>query len=178
MKAKDIWQWLGPLARSWGAEEELQAQLPILHWSSTGLSHLARPLYVDRGALHLVVDSHVVASELNLLKEKVLARLEEVAPGCGVVDLRFQVRAHGAPREEIAVPPPAADEVRAAREEVPKGLPTTLAAVCARLIAWARARERAILTAGGWRCPGCGVVLAAEESTCRSCAIERPPPRR
>ncbi|GAB4308436.1 MAG: hypothetical protein Kow0097_08960 [Candidatus Bipolaricaulota bacterium] len=178
MNAKDIWQWLGPLARSWGAEEELQAQLPVLHWSSTGLSHLARPLYVDRGVLHLAVDNHVVAAELNLLKGKVLARLEEVAPGGGVVDLRFQIRARGVPRAEIAVRPPGPDEVRAARDEIPEGLPATLAAVCARLIAWARARERALLAAGGWRCPGCGVARAEGQTSCPECGIEGPPPHR
>jgi len=178
MKTKDIWQWLGPLARNWGAEEELQAQLPVLHWASTGLSHLARPLYVDRGVLHLVVESHVIAGELNLLKGRVLARLEEVAPGSRVVDLRFQVRARGAPRREIAVPPPTADELRVARDGLPGGLPPTLAEVCARLLAWARARDRAILAAGGWRCPGCGVAVVQAENSCPGCGIEGPPPHR
>lgn len=178
MKTRDIWQWLEPLARNWGAEEELQSQLPVLQWASTGLSHLARPLYVDRGVLHLRVESHVIAAELNLLKEKVLARLEGVAPGTGVVDLRFQVRAGGGSRGEIAVLPPTADELCAARADLPEGLSPTLAGVCTRLVAWVRARDRAILASGGWRCPGCGVALVQEENSCPECGIERPPSHR
>lgn len=173
MNKQDIWQWLGPLAQSWGAEDALRAQSAVLLWPATGLTALARPLYVDRGVLHLAVASHVVAAELNFLKGKLLARLEEVAPQCGVVDLRFQIRSGETSFHPIVVPPPTAADLREARRGLPPRLPPELQRVLAEAVAWATARDRAILAAGGWRCPGCGLVLVKEKDDCPVCGIER-----
>jgi len=119
-----------------------------------------------------------VAAELNLLKGKLLARLEEVAPQCGVVDLRFQVRSGEAPFHPILVPPPTAADLREARRELPPRLPRELRSVLAEAVAWAKARDKAILAAGGWRCPGCGLVLVEETGSCPVCGIERSAARR
>lgn len=172
MNTKDIWQWLGPLAHGWRAEDRLKEQTVVLRWKETGLGSLARALYVDRGVLHLAVASHVVAAELNLLKGKVLARLDEVAPGCGVTDLRFQVRAWETPRVEIAVPSPTTAALRRARRDLPAGLPRDLRDTVSEVLAWAQARDQAILAAGGWGCPRCGLVLVKEKGVCPTCGIE------
>ncbi len=174
MKTKDIWQWLGPLAHSWGGEERLREQLPVLAWPSTSLGSLARPLYVDQGVLHLAVESHVVASELNLVKERILSRLGEVTSESTVVDLRFHVRFKGSPLAKVGVPPPTPAELGAARKALPEGIPRSIGDACARALAWARARDEALLARGGWPCPGCGLVLAEEKATCPECGIERP----
>lgn len=173
MNDEDIWQWLGPLAQHWGAEEKLKGQSAVLRWPATGLGAMARALYVDRGVLHLAVGSHVVASELNLLKEKLLARLAEVAPGSGVADLRFQVCAWESPLHPVAVTPPTKAELRRVRRELPPGLPSRLRDAAANAVAWAEARDRAILAAGGWRCGGCGLALLPEKSVCPICGIDR-----
>lgn len=173
MNTKDIWHWLGPLSRGWGAEEKLQDQNPVLLWASTGLGSMARPMYVDRGVLYLAVGSHVVAAEFNLLKGKLLARLEEVDPQCGVVDLRFQIRAEKRSPREIVVAPPTSGELRQARRELPAGLPSRLQRVAAQALAWAAARDRAILSAGGWRCAECGLALVKEKKSCPLCGFER-----
>ncbi len=173
MNTKDIWQWLGPLARGWGAEDKLKEQNAVLLWPTVGLGSLARALYVERGILHLAVGSHVVASELNLLKAGLLARLGEIAPECGVTDLRFQVRALKSPPRPVVVRSPAPSDVRRARRELPPRLPSRLRQVAAEVIAWAEARDTAILDSGGWRCRGCGLVLVKEKSTCPACGIER-----
>lgn len=173
MSKQDIWQWLGPLARGWGAEEKLKAQAAVLVWAATGLAPLARALYVDRGVLHLAVGSHVVASELNLLKGEVLARLEEIAPGCSVADLRFHVQGGEPPLRPVEVPPPSKADLREARAELPPGLPPRLRSRLAKALAWAKARDRAIRAAGGWECQGCGLVLVREREACPTCGIER-----
>lgn len=173
MSSKDIWQWLGPLAMAWGGQDRLREQAPVLLWRATGLASLARALYVDRGVLYLAVESHVVAAELNLLKGKVLARLAEVVPGCEVADLRFQVRAREAPPAEVAVTPPTAADLRRARRDLPPGLPPCLRDPLAEALAWARARDQAILDARGWRCPRCGLVLVKEKNNCPTCGIDR-----
>ncbi len=173
MNTRDIWQWLGPLAHGWRAEDRLKEQTVVLRWGGTGLGSLARALYVDRGVLHLAVASHVVAAELNLLKGKVLARLEEVAPGCGVTDLRFQVRAGETPRVKIAVPSPTTAARRRARRDLPAGLPRGLRDAVSEVLAWAQARDEAILAAGGWACPQCGLALVKEQGVCPPCGIEQ-----
>lgn len=173
MNTKDIWQWLGPLARGWGAEDKLTEQRAVLLWPTVGLGSLARALYVERGVLHLAVGSHVVASELNLLKADLLARLGEIAPECGVTDLRFQVRALKSPPRPVVVRSPVPSDVRRARRELPPRLPSRLRQVAAEAVAWAEARDTAILDSGGWRCAGCGLVLVKEKSTCPACGIER-----
>lgn len=174
MNKRDIWQWLGPLARGWRAGERLEEQTVVLRWEETGLGSLARALYVDRGVLHLAVANHVIAAELNLLKGKVLARLGEVAPGCGVTDLRFQVRAGETPRVEIAVPPPTPAARRRARRDLATSLPRDLCNAVSEVFVWAQARDQAILAAGGWSCPRCSLVLVKEKGICPTCGIEAP----
>ncbi|QAA75856.1 MAG: hypothetical protein BIP78_0088 [Candidatus Bipolaricaulis sibiricus] len=173
MTKQDIWQWLGPLSHRWGAEELLRDQTAVFVWPATGLAPLARAVYVDQTILHLSVGSHVVAAELNLLKHKLLARLHEISPECGVTDLRFQVRAWERPPHEIVVPAPTAEMVRRARRSLPAGLPPRLRTIFAEAVAWAQARDRAILDAGGWTCPQCDVVATAEMTACPVCGIER-----
>jgi hypothetical protein len=177
MSKEDIWQWLGPLARRWDAEDALQAQSPLFAWDAIGLSPLAQPLYVDRGVLHLAVANHVVAAELNLLKGKLLARLDEAIPGCGVETLRFHVRAREPPRSEIAVPRLPAGALDRAGQDLPSGLPTGVRDVVVEALAWARARDEALLAAGGWACPRCALVLVKGATACPTCKIERPPVR-
>lgn len=173
MNTKDMWYWLGPLAAGWGALDKLEAQKPVVLWASTGFGPMARALYVERGTLHLAVANHVVASELNLLKGRLLARLGEVAPGCGVTDLRFQIRAAERPPRSVVVHPPGpADLRRAERQLSPKVLPR-LRHLAAEAVAWASARDEAILDSGGWRCRQCGLVLVKEKSTCPICGIDR-----
>lgn len=173
MDKQDIWEWLGPLAQRWGAEEELKAQLPVLLWSATGFAPLARALYVERGVLHLAVASHIVAAELNQLKGSLLARLHAVAPGCTVADLRFVVRSSGARLCPTDIPGPTKVELREARRQLPPGLPPRLRGVIAKAIAWAKARDAAVLGAGGWQCPHCELVLVKEKRSCPACGIER-----
>lgn len=173
MNNQDIWHWLGPLAQAWKASDSLQEQEAVLLWPAVGLTNLARALYVDHGVLHLAVGSHVVASELNLVKTRVLTRLSSVAPESRVTDLRFHVQASTSGLTSIEVRPPEPNDVRRAQRELPPEIPPNLRRVIALLMEWARARDEAILAHGGWQCRECGLVLAREKGQCPGCRIDR-----
>jgi hypothetical protein len=100
-----------------------------------------------------------------------------VIPGCGVETLRFHVRAGGPPCSEITVTRPTAGALGRAGQDLPPGLPTGIRDVVAEALAWARARDEAILGAGGWACPRCALVLMKGTGACPTCQIERPPVR-
>lgn len=172
MNTKDIWHWLGPLSKAWNAEDRLLEQKAVLLWASTGLAHLARALYVDRGVLHLGVGSHVVAAELNLIKRQVLARVNALAPESGVTDLCFHVQGTPLAPRTIAVPPPTPVDVQRVHRGLPPRVPLRLRRTVARVQAWAEARDTAILRSGGWRCRECGLVVTANIGKCPHCRID------
>ena len=171
---KDIRQWLAPLARRWGLEETMERQAPVFVWSGVvgeELSKLARPLYVEGHTLHIAVASHVAAMELRLLEGKLLARLSQLVPESPVKTLRFHVLPQPAPPRRPEVEEPTAEDWEAAEEEIPADLPRELRVRLVRIAAWARARDRTILRAGGRRCPGCGVAHLGPGELCPSCSL-------
>lgn len=179
MTKKDIYEWLLPLVRMWGLADALREQEPVLFWKKVvgeKLGHLARPLYVERRTLHLAVPSPVVAAELRLLQDQLLARLKEIVPNCQVQKLRFHVRAESEterfslPKEVVAVKP-TKEDVAAAERDVPHSLPSPLRERFVRIAAWAHARDRAILAAGGGLCPSCGAAFLGEGDLCPICSL-------
>ena len=171
---KDVRQWLAPLARRWGLEEAMERQAPVFAWASAvgeELSKLARPLYVEGHTLHIAVASHVVATELRLLEGKLLARLSQLVPENPVRRLRFHVLPQPAPPRRPQVEEPTAEDWEAAEEEIPTGLPGELRVRLVRIAAWARARDRTILQAGGRRCPKCGVAHFGPGELCPACSL-------
>lgn len=173
---KELQQWLQSLARRWGLEGELAQQAPLFLWRDAvgpGLAKLARPLYVEGRTLHLAVASYVAATELRLLEGKLLARLGEAQPGLRIERLKFHVLPSPVPARRMEVQEPSPEDWRAAEGDIPRGLPGELRRKLVRIAAWARARERAVLAAGGKRCPRCGVAHPGPEEVCRICALTR-----
>lgn len=171
---KSLNQWLATLAGRWGLTEELARQAAVFAWSEAvgeRLAKLARPLYVQGNTLHLAVASHVAAAELRLLSGKLLARLWEALPGCGVESLKFHVYPQPSPSPKLQVPEPSEADWRAAEEDIPADLSGELRDRLVRIGAWARARDRALLSAGGKRCPRCGVVYRGEGDLCPVCSL-------
>ncbi|HAF70581.1 MAG: Uncharacterized protein XD60_0719 [Acetothermia bacterium 64_32] len=169
---KDVRQWLAPLARRWGLEGEVRRQGAVFAWPEAvgeQLAKLARALYVDGHTLHVAVASPVVAMELRHLQGKLLARLREVAPDVSVKRLRFHVRPQAVPPRGLKVEEPREGDWQAAEQAVPPDLPAALRARLVRIAAWALARDRAILEAGGHRCPRCGVAHLGPEELCPPC---------
>ncbi len=173
MKTRDPWLWLEDLAQSWGAPQALTEQEAVLRWGETGLSTLARALYVERGVLHLSVPSPVVAAELRALESRIVSELRRRAPQSGVTGLRFHIEAWSHRREPLEVRPPSREEVRRAGRRLPRAIPPPVRRAVAEAWAWAEARDRAILAAGGWSCPRCELALLSEVERCPSCGMER-----
>lgn len=176
MDKEELWEWLGPLARRWGLERELGEQAPVFLWPKAvgkQLARLARPLYVEAGVLHVAVPGSVVAAELRLLQEGILDRLTQ-AGGKKLVGLRFHVRAVPAKAWAVEAVEPSPEEVAKAKAEVSRDLPPELRRRLVRIAAQAYARDRAILAAGGRRCPCCGVAFLGEGQRCPLCSLVSP----
>lgn len=165
--------WLEGLAQSWGAPEALAEQEAVLRWGETGLGGLARALYVERGVLHLSVPSPVVAAELRALEGRVIDELRRRAPQSVVRGLRFHVETWPDRKAALEIEPPSREEVRRAARRLPRAIPAPVRRAAAEAWAWAEARDRAILAAGGWRCPRCELALLSEAERCPSCGMER-----
>lgn len=163
--------WLETLAKTWGKGWEEQEA--VWRWREVvgeGLSKLARPLYVEKGVLHLAVPSPVVANELRLWEKELLARLANVAPKSGVKELRFRIVSEAKSPQELKAEP-SAREVRRAEELIPDDLPPSLRPKILQLLAQVLAQEESILAHGGRRCQRCGVAFLGEGEECPLCRL-------
>ncbi len=151
------------------AWEEQQA---VLRWRAVvgeNLARLARPLYVEKGTLHLAVTSPVVATELRLWTEELLNRLGKLAPKSEVRRFRF----HLVPAREQEDKPlePGIAELNRAEAAIPHDLSPGLRERLVQVMAQALAQEAAILRQGGRRCASCGVAFLAEGDLCPLCRL-------
>ena len=157
------------LGKSWGVGWEEQEA--VRRWREAvgeSLAKLARPLYVERGVLHIAVASPVVAQELQLWSKELLARLAAIAPQSKVQALRFVIVPERR-QEEMEPPEPTPKELNQAEDLVPMNLPSELRAKFVRILAQALAQEAEILRRGGHRCPRCGVAFLGAEKECPLC---------
>lgn len=165
-EAKDL---LGALdlGRDWAEQEAVRRWR---HLVGPALAALCRPMYVDRGVLHLAVSSPVVATELRLLEQELLARLSAGAPGSELRELRLHVVP--APfNPELPCPIPTSEEERQAEDLLPQNLFGPIREAMVRVVAGQLARDRVILSAGGRRCSRCGVVFLGEDDLCPLCRL-------
>ncbi len=163
--------WLTALAKSWGKGWEEQEV--VWRWREVvgeSLSKLARPLYVERGVLHLAVPSPVVANELRLWEKELISRLANIAPRSGVKELRFRIVSAAKPAQEIKAEP-GAKEIRRAEELIPEDLPNPLRAKLLQLLAQVLAQEESILAQGGRMCRRCRVAFLGEGEECPLCRL-------
>ena len=163
--------WLESLAKSWGKGWEEQEA--VWRWRDVvgeALSRLARPLYVERGVLHLAVPSPVVANELRLWKDEIILRLAKVAPKSGVKELRFRIMSEGKGTEQFPTEPDVEDLNRA-EKLAPENLPASLRPKILRLLAQVMAQEESIIAHGGRRCRRCGVAFLGEGEECPLCRL-------
>lgn len=163
-------RWLDFLGQGW--PPGWQEQEAVWRWREAvgeTLGKLARPLYVDRGVLHLAVASPVVAQELRLWSGELISRLSQIAPHSKVRKIRFVIVPEKP--ESWPVPEPTPTELNRAEELVPEDLPLELRRRAVRLVAQALAQEEAILRAGGRRCGRCGVAFLGAEKECPLCRL-------
>lgn len=168
MKSSNWWDFLSHCAGQGWEEQEA-----IWHWPHVvgeRLSKLARPLYVDRGILHLAVPTPLVANELRLWSREILARLASVAPRSGVRELRFHIVPEGQrPREEKVLA--SQEELNRAERMIPQTLPSPLRQKFVNILAQALAQEAAILSEGGRHCKKCSVVFIGPGEECPLCRL-------
>lgn len=163
--------WLNSLAQQWG--RGLEEQEAVWRWREAvgdALSKLARPLYVDRGTLHIAVATPVVANELRLWSREILARLANVAPRSCVREFRFHLVAEqkGVGGSKVTV---SSKELDQAEKMVPRNLPSSLRENFVKLLAQVLAQESAILAQGGRRCKKCNVVFLGRGEECPLCRL-------
>ncbi len=156
-------------------EGKIGEQLLVTEWDKEApeLALGAKPLYVKDRVLYLGTYSHAIAQELNLRKKELLDELR--SKGYDLVDIKLQfVLPEGRP--ETGTEPLKVEVTREDREWAREALahcslPPKLREKMEAMLAAARARERAALSAGGKRCPSCGTVFFGEGKLCPICRI-------
>ncbi|MGC9529050.1 MAG: DUF721 domain-containing protein [Candidatus Bipolaricaulaceae bacterium] len=174
MYKRELQEWLSPLLQRWGLQGALTQQAAVFAWDQAvggQLAHLARPLYVEGGTLHLAVSSHVAAAELRLVADKLLQRLGGVGTEVRVSRLRFHVVPTAPRRAAVAPLEPTEADWRTAQAAIPQGLGDELRRRLVGIAARATARDRAVLAAGGQRCRCCGVAFLGEGRFCPCCLV-------
>jgi len=167
----------------YGLAEQFREQEPLFYWEEAvgaQLARIARPLRVHKGTLYVEVTSPVQARELELLKERIIKRLNERLGEERIKELRFRASGIVEPSER---PEP---QTRVRVEEVP--LSAEEREEIEQLVSGVedeRLREalRAFLTTeqriaklreerGFKRCPRCGVLHDGPEDICFHCRLE------
>lgn len=166
----------------YGLAEQFHEQEPLFYWEEVvgeRLARIARPLRVHKGTLYIEVTSPVQARELELLKEKIIKRLNERLGEERIKELRF--RAGGvAPEPERAWP--RVEEVplsAAEREEIERlvsGVEEKRLREALRTFFITERRIEKLREAKGFkRCPHCGVLHDGQEGLCSYCRLEAGP---
>lgn len=152
------------------------------HWNEVVGAVNARhcqPARLDKSVLYVDVDGSVWASELSMLKQEILGRIQGLLTDKEVRDIRFHTgTVHRRPVQAAAPPsrrelPPLTDEEKeTVRQNLP---PLGNEALRPRIFeaACRRAQLEKMYRAGQLRkCPRCGAFLDRKESVCPACEQE------
>jgi hypothetical protein len=163
-----------------GLSDEFDEQSSLLIWyeiCSPQMSRLTQPLRVRQGILYIETANHVVAQQLNLLKDLYIKKLNEALGEERIQDLRFRVgsRGYGA-KPSIAEAEPIQGSLLSP-EEMSELLEFTqderLRAIFARFInthlRWNQIRK----AEGCPPCTICGLYHEGQGSICYYCMVER-----
>lgn len=186
-----IKQLLGSGLKELNATDVLVAGRIFALWSETvgsAISERAHPRFLRQGVLFVEVSSSAWANELNLLKPKLLQKLESKL-GKGVVrDLRYQVAPTWQERRSLngslpapePSPPPlpelSQEEAEAIARDVARAVPDPkLARSIGGLLEVVARRRSAKLQAGFRPCSECGALVppGEKEARCPVCRLAR-----
>lgn len=184
-----IQQLLGRGLKELNATDALVAGRIFALWAETvgaAIADRAHPRFLRQGVLFVEVSSSAWANELNMLKPKLLAKLE-ARLGKGVVkDLRYQVAPTWQERRSAngtlpapepsppALPELAPEEAAAIAEDVARAVPDPkLARAVGGLLETVARRRSAKLKAGFRACTGCGALVppGGAEALCPVCRL-------
>jgi len=171
---ESLWKTLERLLRERGLGALLELDELREAWERIVPGRLrgARPLVLKGGVLYLGAPNHLVAQEIRLRRHFLVRSLRKA--GYAVQEIRVQVLPPPHP------PLPAAEPVVEIQPEdidwalgelQGKELPQGLRRAFVGLLAAARARERALLAAGGKTCRKCGTPFLGPGDLCPTCLI-------
>ncbi len=174
MAVESLWKTLERLLRERGLGSLLELGELQETWTRVVPESLkkTRPLALKGGILYLGAPNHPVAQEIRLRRPSLVRALREA--GYTVREIRVQVLpplhsplpAAGPP---VEVQP---EDISWARGELQgRGIPQGLQRAFVGLMAAARARERALLAAGGKTCRKCGAPFLGPGDLCPTCLI-------
>ncbi|MBI1730804.1 DUF721 domain-containing protein [Candidatus Acetothermia bacterium] len=162
-----------------GLSGEFEEQRSLLFWyeiCGVQMSCLTQPLRVRRGILYVETANHVVAQQLNLLKDSYIKKLNQALGEEHIQDLRFRV---GSRRYSTKPPVANVEETQSllSQEEINELLEFTqderLRSIFERLINTHLRRDRVRKAEGCAPCTICGLYHEGPESICYYCRVER-----
>ena len=154
-----------------GLGKEFIEQEPMLLWSRVvgqQMSRLTQPLRIRQGVLYVEATNHVVAQQLNLMKNAYLNKLNGLLSEGRLMDLRFRV---GGLSQPLAQDPPEGEQVSLLEREKLEQLldeakdPQLRKAFECVILALAK-RDRDRAARGYARCEVCGVHHDSEGRIC------------
>ena len=167
--------WVDGVLRRHNLWGEFKKQRILLFWERAVGSQTALVSQAERfsdGTLWVAVSSPTVAQELSFFEARYIQRLNDLLGEDILRKIRF------IPGQFKKVIPKARVTLSAVDYEEAHKLFSSLGdpklrESFERLLLALRKREAAFLSAGGKRCPHCGVVFIGEQETCPGCCFGR-----
>ncbi len=169
----------------YGLAEQFREQEPLFYWEEAvgeRLARIARPSRVHKGTLYVEVTSPVQARELELLKERIIKRLNERLGEERIKELRFRAtgiiepseRPGPGPRTRVRVEEvPLSAEEREEIEQLVSGVEDERLREALRALLITERRIAKLREERGFkRCPRCGVLHDGSEDICFYCQLE------
>jgi len=167
--------WVDVVLQRYNLWETYRHQRVLLFWERVVGSQTAQVSRAERfsdGTLWIAVSSPTVAQELSFFEARYIERINDLSGKEVLRRIRFipgQFR-KAIPRKRATLS--AADYEEAHKLFSSLGDPK-LRESFERLLLTLRKREAVLLSAGGKRCPHCGVVFIGEQETCPGCCFGR-----
>ena len=166
--------WVQEILGKYNLSEEFRRQQILLLWDRVvgdQLRLLTRTVQFARGILTIEVASPTIAQELSFLKERYITRLNDLSGEPILLGIRFvpgQFQRTPA-RKPGALGAEERDKAHALFSSLPD---PHLRCSFEHLYRTQRRWEETLLSAGGKRCPRCGVVFYAAGSICPGCQFD------
>jgi len=163
-----------------GLAGEFHEQEPLFLWEEAVGEQIARlttPLRVREGIIFVEVQNHVLAQELNMLKEEYIKKLNELLGEERVRDIRFRIGRGGVLREQeeevrLEEVPLSAAEQEEIEHLVSDVEDERLREALRAFFITERRIEHLREERGFKRCPRCGVLHCGDGELCPYCQLE------
>ncbi len=166
--------WVREVLQRYNLGKEFDRYRVLSLWATVAgeqIGRLTEAVHFRSGRLTVAVSSPSVAQELSFLRERYVARINELFGEEVVKEIRFVPGKIAASRRIPRVPLSPAHQAEA--QALFRGLPNReLQRSFEHLYLTLRQREESLIAAGGKRCPRCGVVFFGEGELCPGCRFD------